>query len=70
MHGPMFLILLLTFYEKEASVPVSQPPYSPDLASCNFWLFLLVKKELKGLNFFVNCRALESRGSDLKTTIS
>ncbi len=30
---------------------VRHPPYSPDLAPCDFWLFPTVKKELAGHNF-------------------
>jgi hypothetical protein len=28
-----------------------QPPYSPDLAPCDFFLFGYLKKELQGMNF-------------------
>ena len=27
---------------------VPQPPYSPDLASCDFWLFPKLKEKLRG----------------------
>jgi hypothetical protein len=30
---------------------VCQPPYSPDLAPCDFWLFLKLKMPLKGRRF-------------------
>ena len=30
---------------------VPQPPYSPDLASCVFWLFPKLKKKLKGCRY-------------------
>jgi hypothetical protein len=30
---------------------VCQPPYSPDLAPCNFWLFPRLKSPLKGRRF-------------------
>ena len=30
---------------------VQNPPYSPDLATCNFWLFLKFKTTLKGMRF-------------------
>ncbi|XP_043660717.1 uncharacterized protein LOC122624974 [Drosophila teissieri] len=33
--------------QKKISV-VPQPPYSPDLAPCDFFLFPLLKRELKG----------------------
>ena len=30
---------------------LSHPPYSPDLAPCDFWLFPMMKKKLKGRRF-------------------
>jgi hypothetical protein len=30
---------------------LEHPPYSPDLALCDFFLFPLIKKRLKGTNF-------------------
>jgi hypothetical protein len=30
--------------------PLERPPYSPDLAPCNFWAFPTMKKELRGQN--------------------
>ena len=30
---------------------VPQPPYSPDLAPCDFWLFPKFKKNLRGSHF-------------------
>jgi len=36
----------------EKSIPVvSQPPYSPDLSSCDFFLFPHLKNRLKGRHF-------------------
>jgi len=35
-----------------ASIPViTQPPYSPDLAPSDFWLFPALKMDLKGTRF-------------------
>ena len=30
---------------------VPQPPYSPDLAPCDFWLFPKLKKNLRGCRY-------------------
>ena len=30
---------------------VSQPPYSPDLAPCDFWLFPQLKEKLRGCRY-------------------
>lgn len=30
---------------------IEHPPYSPDLAPCNFWMFPAIKKQLKGQQF-------------------
>ena len=40
------------FFGKASSHPGdSAPPYSPDLVSCNFWLFPKLKSPLKGKRF-------------------
>jgi hypothetical protein len=31
--------------------PVEHPPYSPDLASCDFWTFPMLKHEVQGQKF-------------------
>jgi len=30
--------------------PLEHPPYSPDLAPCDFWAFPSMKRELRGQN--------------------
>jgi hypothetical protein len=32
-------------------ISLEHPPYSPDLASCNFWVFPTMKRELQGKKF-------------------
>jgi hypothetical protein len=39
------------FFAKLRVSPVCQPPYSPDLAPCDIWLFLKLKSPLKGRSF-------------------
>jgi len=41
------------FFPKHHITPVCQPPYSPDLAPCDFWLFPKLKSPLK-MRIFVN----------------
>ena len=41
----------LTFLVKHRITQVCQPPYSPDLAPCDFWLFSKLKLPLKGRRF-------------------
>jgi len=36
------------FLAKHDITPACQPPYSPDLAPCDFWLFPKLKSPLKG----------------------
>jgi hypothetical protein len=31
--------------------PLEHPPFSPDLAQCNFWAFPTIKRELRGNKF-------------------
>jgi len=41
----------LVFLAKHGTAQVQQPPYSPDLAPCDFFLFPRLKKVLKGHGF-------------------
>jgi hypothetical protein len=43
--------LVQAFLAKHRITQVSQPPYSPDLAPCDFWLFPKLKSPLKGRRF-------------------
>ena len=42
------------FLEENGLEELPHPPYSPDLAPCDFWLFLCIKKYLKGRIFSSN----------------
>ena len=39
------------FFVKHQITQVTQAPYSPDLAPCNFWLFPKLKSPWKGKRF-------------------
>jgi len=39
------------FLAKHSTAQLQQPPYSPDLAPCDFFLFARLKKVLKGHRF-------------------
>ena len=41
-------LILRDFFAKNATNIVPQPPYSPDLAPCDFWLFPKLKRPLRG----------------------
>jgi transposase len=43
--------LILSFLAKHGIPVVRQAPYSPDMAPCDFWLFLKWKRPLKGSRF-------------------
>ena len=45
--------LVQRFLVKHQITQVTQPPYSPDLVSCNFWLFPKLKSPLKGKKFLI-----------------
>ena len=40
-----------SFLVKHQTIQVTQPPYSPDLAPCDFWLFPKLKSPLKEKRF-------------------
>ena len=45
--------LMQSFLAKHQINQVTQPPYSPDLVPCNFWLFPKLKSPLEGKKFQV-----------------
>ena len=45
---PRVLILVTDSLTKMGIKTVPQPPYSPDLAPCDFWLFPKLKEKLRG----------------------
>ena len=51
-NAPCHTALSITEFLAKRSIPVvPQPPYSPDLSPCDFFLFPRLKKCLKGRNF-------------------
>ena len=44
-------VLVQDFLKEEKIVPLSHPPYSPDLSPCDFFLFPLIKKTLSGRRY-------------------
>jgi len=51
MHLPILQLLYRLSLAKHHISQVCQPPYSPDLAPCDFWLFLKLKWPLKWKRF-------------------
>ena len=43
--------LVQQFLSKHSIALLRQPPYSPDITPCDFWLFPKLKKPLKGQRF-------------------
>ena len=41
-------LILRDHFDKNLTHIVPQPPYSPDLAPCDFWLFSKLKRPLRG----------------------
>ena len=48
---PRLLILITDYLTKIGIKTVPQPPYCPDLAPCNFWLFPKLKGNLRGCRY-------------------
>ena len=44
-------ILVIDYLSKMGIKTVTRPPYSPDLAPCDFWLFLKLKEKLTGCRY-------------------
>ena len=43
--------LTIAFLKEENMKLLGHPPYSPDLAPCDFFLFPKIKNQLKGIHF-------------------
>jgi hypothetical protein len=54
--------LVQAFWAKDHITQVCQPPYSPDLAPCDFWFFPKLKSPLKGRGF-VNATVTQNTSS-------
>ena len=52
--------LVQSFLVKNQFSQVTQTPYSPDLAPCDFWLFPKLKSPLKGKRFQTTCEIQEN----------
>jgi hypothetical protein len=51
-HGARSELNSVFGFEKvDGGTPLEHPPYSPDLASCDFWAFPTMKWELRGKKF-------------------
>ena len=48
---PRMLILVTDYLTKMGIKTVPHPPYCPDLALCDFWLFLKIKEKLRGCRY-------------------
>ena len=48
---PRVLILVIDYLTKIGIKTVPQPPYSPDLGPCDFWLFPKLKEKLSGCRY-------------------
>ena len=57
--------LMQSFLAKHQITQVTQPSYSPDLASCNFWLFPKLKSPLKRKRFQTISEIQENRMGQL-----
>ena len=44
-------VMVQAFMNATETTVVDHPPYSPDLAPCDFWIFACIKKHLKGHRF-------------------
>ena len=51
LHNHACLMCSATFFGNTSNDPGDTAPYSPDLASCDFWIFPKLKSALKGKRF-------------------
>ena len=69
-NAPAHLALLVrNFLVKNNTVIMPQPPYSPDLAPCDFFLFPRLKRPMKGRRF-ATIEEMETGSGHTKKCIS
>ncbi|GFT43122.1 histone-lysine n-methyltransferase setmar-like protein [Trichonephila clavipes] len=61
--------LVQQYLSKHSIVQLRQPPYSPDIAPCDFWLFPRLKMPLKG-HRFDNKQTVETNATNALKAIS
>ena len=66
MHLPHASLLIREFLVKQETIVVPQPPYSPDLAPADFFLFPKLKSTLKGRRFQTVEKIKENSLQDLR----
>ena len=59
-----------TFLMKYKITVLEHPPYSPDLAPCDFFLFPKIKSALKGTRFFESIDAVRAKATELMNKLS
>ena len=62
MHCPFYSSRAGFFLAKHHITQICQPPYSPDLAPCDFWFFQKLKSSLK-VRRFVNATVTQYTSS-------
>ena len=55
------------FLEKHGIPVLQQPPYSPDMAPCDFWLFPKLKTTLKGYRFESREEIMQNATAEMNT---
>lgn len=56
-----------SFLMKLGILVICQPPYSPDMTPCDFWLFLKLKALLKGFHFESGGEIIQNQTAELNT---
>jgi len=59
-------VLVIDFLAKNSVTTLELPPYSPDLAAADFYLFLRLKSALKGRRFCVASDVIKNVTEELK----
>jgi transposase len=60
------LVLVKDFVGKNNAATLEHPPYPPDLAAANFYLFLGLKSAMKGRRFCVATDIIKNATEELK----
>ena len=59
------MVVIRDHFATNSTHIVPQPPYSPDLAPCDFWLFAKLKRPLRG-HRFESIEEIETETEELK----
>ncbi len=59
--------LVMEWFQQNSIQLMAHPPYSPDIAPCNYWQFPVFKKALRGHHFKIDAKVIATVDAFLRS---